>query len=214
MEILEKIWWIEHQIRNMTGRGMRPGRAIKRLFPDLSSGQVKSLAEAWQGKEFGLTIGESQTEFVAGYTYISSCMQGKGELCHAAYTPHGVRIAILWRDGVPVARSLIWENGYVRTYGSAHYQLEAVLTLAGLEWASLRHMWGKIAVVERVKVLVRNVHLPELRRSVGYPTNFTFAENESRAKYYPTGSYEVVRPATIVQVYRDETRMVFAPYLD
>lgn len=137
-----KMWFIEHKIRALIdGRGMRPGRAIRRLYPRLSDAAVASLVACWQAGEgeFGLITSETEPDlWVRAYDEIRSCMQGKGALCRRAYERHGVQVvALADSQGRLRARCLVQQHAdgllyAAPQYGEYHYQLADVLRLIGV----------------------------------------------------------------------------------
>lgn len=218
MEVNDKIWWVEHQIRQLVyGRGMRPGKAIRRLYPELVDSAVQSLVGAWHADEFGVTIGDTKALFVAAYDEVSSCMRGQGDMCHAAYTPHGVQLAVMVRDSRIVARSLVWESpegpAFVRCYGAEWHRLQAVLELAGFRAATLAHMSGKIVV--RAWCDVRETMRWEERRTSCSPEQKAALEAKGFKKV-PYSSewfteYYRERRATVTRRVQMD---VFRPYVD
>ena len=133
MTMNDKIWWIEHQIRSLTqGRGMRPGKAIRRLF-STSDEKTGALARLWNGTDFGVEVSAEEPAWVGAYSEIRSCMQGYGALCFRAYSRHGVSIITTKRDGKYVARALTVGGRYPQAYGEESFALEALLEIVGLE---------------------------------------------------------------------------------
>lgn len=219
-DLQEKIWWLEHQIRELTsGRGMRPGKAIRRLFGEAAD--LKALTSAWTGGEFGVVLSDSKAAFEAGYGQVNSCMQGKGDLCWEAYSPHGVGIALMVRDGVVVARSLIWQSpqgpAYVRCYGYAWFQLQAVLQLAGFRPATLRHIESKIVVTEwrtvtsEIEVTNMVTYIAESRKQSYLDRGYSILKSFNLAG---SGMYYHMRLSKPLVVTRREKVEVFRPYVD
>ena len=133
MTMNDKIWWIEHKIRALThGRGMRPGKAIRRLFSS-SDEKTGALARLWNGSDFGVEVSAEEKAWVGAYSDIKSCMQGYGAMCHRAYSRHGVSIITVHRDGKYVARALTVGGRFPQAYGEESFALEALLEILGFE---------------------------------------------------------------------------------
>lgn len=133
MTMNDKIWWIEHQIRSLTqGRRMRPGKAIRRLF-STSDDKTGALARLWNGTDFGVEVRAEESAWIGAYSDIKSCMQGRGAMCHRAYSRHGVSIITAQRDGKYVARALTVGGRFPQAYGEASFALEALLEIVGFE---------------------------------------------------------------------------------
>lgn len=207
----EKIWCIEHQIRTLTkGRGMRPGKAIRRVL-GTTDAQTQALAGLWLDGSFGVAIGADPSLFKAGYDHVRSCMQGHGDVCHASYTPHGVTIAtamVGWR--IVVARSLVYEPGkiYIKAYGEQSFALQTLLEIVcGLFPGSLKgyEFADQIGVWDYRTEVIRTITLPEV---------CTFAADSREAQFHPLGSYDVVKVEREVEITKCAKRAVFRPHLD
>jgi hypothetical protein len=110
----EKIWFAEWQISQ--GRG-KPGKVIRRMYSAATDGQVQDLA-AFVTDGYSVQVTSDPTVWVEAYAKIRSCMIGKGELCAKAYTPHGVKIAVLRNaQGEICARMLVREGKAYQAYG-------------------------------------------------------------------------------------------------
>jgi len=111
----------------LSSRGMRPGRAARRVFgPDAD---IDSLAEL-AGLEFNLA--GDVVSFRKAYDDVRSCMQSRGADVHDFYAKLGVEVATLADEtGKVVARALVCENRYNTCYGVQHHVLEALLLASG-----------------------------------------------------------------------------------
>lgn len=112
------------------GRGMRPGRALRRVRPDLADDVVGAVARI-----FGrVRISSERAEFIGAYYAVRSCMQGRGEALHAFYARNGVEIAVARNaEGAIVARALVKGRRFCTTYGDEAFALAQWLLLAGFE---------------------------------------------------------------------------------
>lgn len=129
----DKIYQIEHEIRNLVEtRKMRASKAIGRAFAVKDPDLINHLTKLWDGESFSVEMGNSADLFIQAYSHVSSCMQGKGDYCHQAYTPNGVEIAAIRRpDSVYSARALYLDGNFNRVYGADHYLLEYFLKALG-----------------------------------------------------------------------------------
>lgn len=127
---MERVYWVEHRVRNLiSGRGMRPSRAIARVLGLTDPEQIKALAALWHDGEFAVTIGDSRELFVAAYEQVRSCMQGKGELCWRAYSKHGTDLAVVTIGGQIHARALVRDSAYNTVYGELSWALKVFLSV-------------------------------------------------------------------------------------
>lgn len=139
MDILQdRARWIEHRIRERLAAhpGMRPGKAIRQILPDLSDDQRAALGRLWDGEQFAVDVSADEDSFVRAYDAVRSCMHGQGALCWRAYHPHGIAVAIAYRNGEIVARALvrIGTRQFNKTYGEESFALGVYLSaLCGLE---------------------------------------------------------------------------------
>lgn len=129
----DKIYQIEHEIRSLVEtRKMRASKAIGRVFGVKDPDLINHLAKLWDGASFNVEMGNSVELFVRAYTYVGSCMQGKGDYCHKAYTSNGVEIAAINHPSRGyTARALYLNDNYNRVYGEDHYLLEYFLKALG-----------------------------------------------------------------------------------
>lgn len=129
----DKIYQIEHEIRSLVEtRKMRASKAIGRVFRVKDPDLINHLAKLWDGASFNVEMGNGIDLFDRAYRYVSSCMQGKGDYCHKAYTPNGVEIAAINHPSRGyTARALYLNDNYNRVYGEDHYLLEYFLKALG-----------------------------------------------------------------------------------
>lgn len=124
----EKIWFAEWQI--IQGRG-KPGKVIRRMYPAATDGQVQDLA-AYITDGYSVQVTTHLAVWVEGYAGIRSCMKNKGELCAKAYTPHGVKIAVLRNaQGGICARMLVRDGKAYQAYGYKAGMLVVVAQFLG-----------------------------------------------------------------------------------
>lgn len=122
---------------------IRPGKAVRKAFKNLTDGQVQSLT---QSVSLGHTIVVSglRSDFIEAYNACESCMAGNGELIAESY--RGASIALLLdQESKIIARCLVLP-GFVRCpkiYGGAWYMLDAWLASAGFASEG----WDKVQVV-------------------------------------------------------------------
>ncbi len=224
MTMNEKIWWIEHQIRSLTqGRGMRPGKAIRRLF-SVSDDKTGALARLWNGTDFGVEFSAEESAWIGAYSDIKSCMQGRGAMCHRAYSRHGVSIITAQRDGKYVARALTVGGRFPQAYGEASFALEALLEIVGFEkspaWFEGAFDPHELPVVRSPGRWVQRVSCSgeiRLPRSV-YPAALVAANPAKFAEVSrPFGSQvwaKKIVPEYSVSRYWQASVVEFAPYLD
>lgn len=193
------IWFAEHKLRGLiVGRGMKPGRAIRRLF-NTSDEETQALASLWVDGEFAVVLGDSEELFVAAYDAVRSCMHRKGALCHAAYSPHGVGIACVAIDGQITARTLVRGGNFVRTYGVSSFALAVFCrVIAGLtqhpDWCDFD---------PSVRALVAYELSAEKRK---IPREVPLWSEHGETRYY------LQIPSARVSVWREE--VIFRPYVD
>lgn len=217
----EKVWWVEHQIRSLTKlRGMRCGKAIRRVL-NTTDEETQALAGLWGDGEFSVVFGDTSELFSAAYTQIRSCMQGRGELCHRAYTPHGVGIAVSYRDGEITARGLHHAGMYNKTYGQGSYALSVFFEkIAGIKFST---KWiddetaEKCLVTEtyqyQEKVVITGRTLIRAVKASEYkPEIAKHLEKETNVEY--PGYVFLYKPEKVGFVVRTATRIVFKPYID
>lgn len=164
-------------------RGMRPGRAVRRAFPQTGAGDVQAIARAMEeGAE--LIISDQEPEFVRAYDDVHSCMAGMGDLIYRAYRPARVWIAALELGGVIVARALVRNGQFLTAYGSQHYALDALLRACG--FCRTEH-WLEGAAVAVLQVQTPAVRFPaqvsEGERALEYASNPNALE--ALAQRYP-----------------------------
>ena len=217
-ELQSRVWWAEHKLRSLIlGRGMRPGRAIKRVF-GAGDDATHALAQLWAGDEFaGVEFGDTIELFERAYSDVRSCMQGHGRECHAAYTPHGVGLAVIRRADRIVARALVYPKGgiHVKAYGELAYALEALLQhVCGLRRGSLLEFFPESAfVVWGWKSVKREIEVPAVYRHIH--TGRELAVGTVRFNLTPFNELELVRPgyAFTPRIVHERVE-VFKPYVD
>ena len=217
-DLQARVWWAEHRLRPLIlGRGMRPGRAIKRAF-GVDDDATQALAHLWAGDEFaGVEFGDSPELFERAYSDVRSCMQGHGRECHAAYTPHGVGLAVIRQAGRVVARALVYPEGgiHVRAYGEWAFALEALLQhVCGLRRGSLLEFFPESAfVVWGWGTVARQTIIPAIYRHV--LTLQEFAEGSEWYYSIPEDEMELVTPGfrSSIRTSR-ERKEIFKPYVD
>lgn len=150
----DKIYQIEHEIRNLVKtRKMRASKAIGRVFGVKDPDLINHLAKLWDGASFNVEMGNGIDLFDRAYRYVSSCMQGKGNKCHQAYTPNGVEIAAINHPSRGyTARALYLNDNYNRVYGEDHYLLEYFLKALGFNQT---RFW--VASIPRENFYVREI---------------------------------------------------------
>lgn len=127
-KIQEKIWFAEYKVLKSRAK---PGKTIRRMWPDATDAQVQDLCGYFCG-DFDVEITSDKNVWIDAYQCIRSCMQNKGELCERAYSPHGVQIAVMRdKSGGIVARMLVRDGKANAAYGSQAHTLIAALTMLG-----------------------------------------------------------------------------------
>lgn len=106
-EFNNRLWKLEEKIRELTNKGMRYGRAIKRVVPDLGSDYVKSLASAWDGTSFNVIISDTRSDFIRAFNACNSCMKGKGAQLWQVYNRLNGAILVYRVNDKTSARMLI-----------------------------------------------------------------------------------------------------------
>jgi hypothetical protein len=145
--------------RLMRERGMKVGRAIRRLHPDITDGEVQDLA-TFVTDSLTVEVGDSEELFVAAYKAIKSCMYYRGVLAYKAYARHGIKIAVL-RDAnnTIIGRCLVnaVNDKANLCYGIGHGLLRAALKVwGGIDFTP---MWVKPELDVTVKFAVRTVQV-------------------------------------------------------
>lgn len=211
-------------VKARVAAGMRPGRAVRRAWPEGSDDEVSCAARALLGD---VSISSDVQEFVAAYSACRSCMSHYGWRQWAFYTPAGVDIAVLRYQDEIVARALVFEGRFWATYGSRHADLRAWLLFSGFvqapEWLD-----GASFAPVQVRAGDRVVRTRTVVTKLGEFDPLTAVEKKydpcNRAKYdridavalHPWGSYkEKVVLFGIVEV--EEKAPVFedwTPYVD
>lgn len=226
MEVQEKIWWIEHQIRSLTKiRGMRVGKAIRRLF-GTDDDTTGALSRLWDGEQFAVVVSDSAEVWAGAYEQIRSCMQSAGLLCHRAYGRHGVQIVAAIRGGRYTARALMVGGRFPKAYGDDSFALECLLALAGAEksdeWFVGQFDPKDLAVAEGRGHWVREEdgYFDEWGALPSYAYKERVAQNPERFRVIEETSWGALR---VVEWRRPERRFVrryvppaviFRPYLD
>jgi hypothetical protein len=132
-------------------RGMRPGRAAKRINPNLSDEGVKAVHSFF---EEGMMF-EVSRDFFAAYSEVYSCMQKHAGMVHDYYSQDpSMRVAVLKKGNQIVARTLIRNNKYVRAYGEYHFILEGVLELEEIKKSSEALEGAYLPIIEFEEVIV------------------------------------------------------------
>ena len=132
-DIQERLNWAEEPIRQLTkGRGMRVGRALRRLYPEESADTIGALARLWDpvSHSFRVTVATTQDEWETAYASVRSCMSQHAGLMADAYQPHGVQLVYaMGPENVPSARILIGASGLAapKAYGVASHSLSELL---------------------------------------------------------------------------------------
>lgn len=129
--IEEKLNFAEWRIRQFRGK---IGKVLRKTFPTAPDSRIQDLGKYFAGN-FTVEVTCERAVWVEAYEAIHSCMQGLGGLCHQAYVPKGIKIAVLRNSsGEICARMLL--NGMLanKAYGPDSYILTAVLgLLSGVE---------------------------------------------------------------------------------
>jgi hypothetical protein len=229
----DKKYWIEHKIRSLIARGLKPSKAIKRALGIDNPDIIKSLSSLWEDGEFSVVISSDADVWAEAYAGIRSCMQGKGELCRKAYSPFGVQIAVAVRNGKPIARCLVREGKFPKQYGEAHFALAAYLEIVeGMQHESILSSVesASCAVTERKTVVVEKEYTLIDARLVEVCMNFEDVKKYSPTKYYfekgYTKSWKSYKDGTpywavyskpVVKTVKNtvsETVVVFKPFVD
>ncbi len=121
---MDQVYWVEHKVRCLINeRGMRPSKAISRVLGLKSPEEIKALSTLWVDGSFSVSIGTDMSTWISAYDHVRSCMQGYGELCCEAYSPHGTAIAVVNIGGLIRARALVREDAYNTAYGELSWAL-------------------------------------------------------------------------------------------
>lgn len=166
--MLEIQYVLEFRIRQMPESVRVTKRA--RMAGVVSDTALKALSHAWkEGEIQGLSFSTEKEQFSRAYEDVTSCMHGKGDFVHAAYTRTGkVAIATLSDDtGRVTARALYrMDTGeFFKVYGADHWMLEGILIALGL---SCTQSWVKdiahdIYVEKKECIGVEEYYRPEKR---------------------------------------------------
>jgi hypothetical protein len=97
-EIQSKVFHAEHKLRKLLERGMRVGRALRKLYPGASDGAIEDLAKLWDGDQYPVDVSPNDVDVWAkAYDDVYSCMAGKGNHVLQAYRRVGASLAAIAR---------------------------------------------------------------------------------------------------------------------
>lgn len=162
----DRLYFLEYKINKLVvGRRMRPGKAVKKVFPFYNDDRVQALTLLWDCRlnRFSVSFGCDEALWEKAYTDVRSCMKGFGADCCASYSRVGGVLAVCGFDKEFSGRAIVWNNTYNRFYGPDGHKLAVLLSALGLRVSripcAVLHGIYSTSLVEKEESYVSNKYV-------------------------------------------------------